>query len=167
MKQNIIKYWGKKIFFTLATINLIIMIIYIILTAILIKTTTEKLINIFLVLIVNFIFLGILYGFSISSSTYETVYQIKTDNQGYETKLLRYFLILFGFLWLTFFIFTAFYMSAESIVYHKNLDYFLTLKNNWWKILTVSFYHIFLVIIHRQLFWYTINYQSLPWEKTK
>lgn len=165
MKENIIKYWGKKIFFILTISNLITMIIYIILAAILINTSTEKIINIFLVLIINIIFIGILYGFSISNSTYETVYQIKTDNQGYETKLLRYFLILFGLLWLSFFILAAFYMFSETTAYHKSLDYFLSLKINWWKILTISCYHIFLVILHRQFLWYAINYQQLPWEK--
>lgn len=165
MKQSIIKYWNKKIFFTLAIANSIVMIIYIILGAILFKTTEAKLINIILVLIINFIFLAIIYGFSVSNTVYETVYQIKTDNQGYHPKLYRYFLILFGFLWLTFFILTAFYMFAEAIAYHNNLDYFLTLKKDWWKILIISFYHVFLVAIHRQILWYAINHQKLPWEK--
>ncbi|MBE4704315.1 hypothetical protein [Spiroplasma platyhelix] len=165
MKQNIIKYWGKKIFFTLTIANLIIMIIYIILGSVLIKTTEAKLINILLTLLVNFIFLGILYAFSISNSIYETVYQIKTDNKGYEPKLYRYLLILFGFLWLTFFGLAACYMFAEAIAYHTSLDYFQTLKNDWWKILIISCYHVALITIHRQIMWYTINYQKLPWEK--
>lgn len=165
MKENIIKYWGKKSFFILAITNLIIMLVYVILAAILIKTIEAKLINILLTLFVNFIYLAIIYGFSISKSTYETVYQIKTDNQGYQPKLYRYFLILFGFLWLTFFILTAFYMFAEAIAYHISLDYFLTLKNNWWKILIISFYHLALLSIHRQMMWYAINHQRLPWEK--
>lgn len=165
MKQNIIKYWGKKIFFTLGIANLISMIIYIILGAILIKTTEAKLINILLALFVNLIFLGLLYAFSIGNSTYETVYQIKTDNKGYEPKLYRYFLILFGFLWLTFFLLTAFYMFANSIAYKIKLDYFQTLKHDWWKILAISCYHVLLVAIHRQIMWYAINHQKLPWEK--
>lgn len=165
MKENIIKYWGKKIFLALTITNLTIIIIYITLIAILIKPIPQEIINICLPLTINIIIFAILYYFSISSSAYETVYQIKTDNQGYETKLPRYFLILFGFLWLTFFILAAFYMFAEAITYHKVLDFFLFLKNNWWKVLAISCYHIILVAVHRQLFWYAINYQHLPWEK--
>lgn len=165
MKQNIIKYWGKKIFFTLAITNLIIMLIFIILASVLIKTTEAKLINILLTLLVNLIFLAILYAFSVSNSTYETVYQIRTDNKGYEPKLYRYLLILLGFLWLTFFILTAFYMLAEGLAYQTKLDYFQALKNNWGRITIISCYHVALIIIHRQLMWYVINHQKLPWEK--
>lgn len=166
MKYDIIKYWSKKTFFILTIINLFFIIIYLILGAILIKKTEEKLINIFLVLFTNLIFLAIIYGFSISSCVYETVYQIKTNNKGYEIKLYRYILILLGFLWLTFFILIAFYMFAEKIAYHTNLNYFLTLKNKWWIVLIISFYHVSLIGIHRQFLWYTLNHQKLPWEKT-
>lgn len=165
MKQDIIKYWNKKIFFILAITNAIILLIYIILGSVLIQTTEQKLINVLLVLITNLIFIAILYGFSVSNNVYETVYQIKTNNKGYEPKLYRYLLILFGFLWLSFFILGACYMFAEAIAYHIKLDYFLTLQNNWWKILIISFYHVTLIAIHRQILWYAINNQKLPWEK--
>lgn len=165
MKENIIKYWGKKIFFSLAIANAVLMIIFIILGAIFIPTTEAKLIHILLTVLVNFIYLGILYGFSVSNSIYETVYQIKTDSRGYEPKLYRYLLILFGFLWLTFFLLVAFYMFAEALAYHIKLDYFGTLKHVWWQALIISSYHLLLVAVHRQLMWYAINKQKLPWEK--
>lgn len=70
----------------------------------------------------------VMFGFSISVYTYETVYQIKTTSSTYENKLYRYLLILFGFGWLIFFILNALFMLVNSAVYNIKLDYIDTLN---------------------------------------
>ena len=77
-------------------VNLITITIFVIFATIFINNTENKIIIISLTLLTNILIMLILYGFTISNSIYETVYQIKTDNQGYHTKLYRYILILFG-----------------------------------------------------------------------
>lgn len=165
MKHNVIKYWSKKSLLTVTIINLIVMLFFIVFGAIFIKTLEDRLVNITLTVLINIIIMLMIYGFSIANTSYETVYQIKIDNQGYNTKLYRYLLILFGIGWLIFFILNAFFMFTFSIIHKTNLDYFAILSNKWWILLIVSFYHIFLIALHRQLLYYAIHHQKMPWEK--
>lgn len=165
MKENIIKYWNKKALLAVSLFNLIVVSLFVTFSAIFIKTLEDKLINTLLILLLNIIIMLIIFAFSIGKTSYETVYQIKTDQQAYHTKLYRYILILLGMGWLIFFILNAFFMLTESAVDQTSLDYFAVLSNKWWILLIVSFYHIFLIATHRQLIYYAIHNQELPWEK--
>lgn len=165
MNNELIKYWGKKCFFAISMIWTLSQILFIIITAILINSVNDKLINILLIIIINSLMLLVMFGFSISVYNYETVYQIKTTSSTYETKLYRYLLILFGFGWLIFFILNALFMLVNSAVYNIKLDYIDTLNQQWWKLLIVTSFNLSIMILHRQLMNYALNYSTLPWNK--
>lgn len=165
MKNELIKYWAKKSFFYVSILWLIIQIIFIIIAGIFINTTSEKLINILLIVAINSLMLLILFIFSTNNYTYETVYQIKVKGSTFQTKLYRYLIILFSFGWLIFFILNALFMLIEYAVYQTKLDYFTALNKNWWILLIVAIFNILIISIHRQLMSYTLTKLQLPWSK--
>ncbi|WP_342276582.1 hypothetical protein [Spiroplasma endosymbiont of Nebria brevicollis] len=165
MKNELIKYWGKKCFFAISMLWLFSQIIFVIIAGILINSVDDKLINILVIVGINSLMLLIMFGFSVSIYTYETVYQIKTTGSTYETKLYRYLLILFGFGWLIFFISNALFMLINGAVYNIKLDYFDTLNQQLWKLIVLTSFNLIMMILHRQLMAYTLNHSSLPWSK--
>lgn len=165
MENELIKYWGKKSFFYVSILWLIVQIIFIVISGILINTNSGKIINILLIVGINSLILLILFAFSINHYTYETVYQIKVKGSTFQTKLYRYLIILFSFGWLIFFILNASFMLIESAVFKNKLDYFNTLNNHWWILLIVTLFNILIISIHRQLMHYTLTRLQLPWDK--
>lgn len=167
MENELINYWGKKSFCYVSILWLISQILFAILAAFLINPMSNKLINIFLIIGINSLILIILFGFSISNYTYETVYQIKVKGSTYDTKFYRYLIILFGFGWLIFFILNALFMLLNGIIDNTSIEYFTTLSTEWWKLLLVTSFNLVIIIIHRQLMYYTLTYSVLPWAKSK
>ena len=165
MDNKLIKYWTIKSFFCVSVLWIISQIIFIITASLLIKTNSEKLINILLIIGINSLILLILFVFSNNHYTYETVYQIKVKGSTFQTKLYRYLIILFSFGWLIFFILNALFMLIESAVYKTKLDYFNTLNEKWWILLIVAIFNILIIGIHRQLMLYTLTRSQLPWSK--
>lgn len=167
MNINLIKYWNKKSYWTVFAINILIIAIFLILSILLIKNNNNKIINIIAILVTNAIFMAIIFAFSISETNFETVYQIQLDNQGYNIKKRKYFIILFAFAWLTFFIINALYMLLFYTIKKDSLNYFVTLSKVWWILLIIVFYHVLLIASHRQLLKYVLYNQKMPWEKNK
>lgn len=165
MENELIKYWTKKSVFYVSILWLIVQIIFIIIGSILINTTSEKIINILLIVGINSLILLILFAFSINHYTYETVYQIKVKGSTFQTKFYRYLIILFSFGWLIFFILNALFMLVETAVFKSKLDYFNTLNDHWWILLIVTIFNVLIISIHRQLMHYTLTNLQLPWSK--
>lgn len=165
MENELIKYWGKKSFFYVSILWLIAQIIFVVIAGVLITITSEKIINISLIVGVNSLILLILFAFSINYYTYETVYQIKIKGSTFQTKLYRYWIILFSFGWLIFFTLNALFMLIESAVFKNKLDYFNTLNQHWWILLIVTIFNVLTIGIHRQLMHYTLTNLQLPWSK--
>ncbi len=167
MENQLIKYWGKKSFFYISILWLIAQIIFIVIAGILITITSEKIINILLIVGINSLILLILFAFSINYYTFETVYQIKIKGSTFQTKLYRYWIILFSFGWLIFFTLNALFMLIENAVFKNKLDYFNTLNHHWWILLIVTIFNVLTIGIHRQLMHYTLTNLQLPWNKYK